>query len=81
MNRLNQHITDSALGLDLAQLTSHCDDMDEYDTNTIWYGRIVAYTSFCSYSRPSEPFQGGSGLCKSVLDFEYHMSRPNQVHW
>ena len=55
MNRSNQHI-DSALGLDLAQLTSHGDDMDEYDANTIWYGRIVAYTSFCSYSRPSEPF-------------------------
>ena len=34
MNRSNQHI-DSALGLDLAQLTSHGDDMDEYDANTI----------------------------------------------
>ena len=67
MNRSNQNI-DIALGLDLAQLKSHGDDLD------------ATFTSLFLRSCPSETFQGGSGLCKSVLDFKYLMSRPNQVH-
>ena len=43
MNRSNQHI-DSALGLDLAQLTSHGDDMDEYDVRIPFDKAAVSHT-------------------------------------